>query len=91
MWIGKDNSITVADTAAGSQDKQQQTGKSALEVVHTILHAAASRRRGIQGLGRSPRRRCVRRERALDAAHRRGAPRQQGLDADVERGKRRAR
>ncbi len=40
MWIGKDNSITVADNGRGiPTDKQQQTGKSALEVVHTILHA----------------------------------------------------
>jgi DNA gyrase subunit B len=40
MWIGNDNSITVADNGRGiPTDKQQQTGKSALEVVHTILHA----------------------------------------------------
>src|SRR6266849_3113838 len=40
MWIGRDNSITVADNGRGiPTDKQQQTGKSALEVVHTILHA----------------------------------------------------
>src|SRR5512132_2703946 len=40
LWIGKDNSITVADNGRGiPTDKQQQTGKSALEVVHTILHA----------------------------------------------------
>ena len=40
MWIAKDNSITVADNGRGiPTDKQQQTGKSALEVVHTILHA----------------------------------------------------
>ncbi|HEY6957861.1 MAG TPA: DNA topoisomerase subunit B [Candidatus Limnocylindria bacterium] len=40
VWIGKDNSITVADNGRGiPTDKQQQTGKSALEVVHTILHA----------------------------------------------------
>ncbi len=40
MWIAQDNSITVADNGRGiPTDKQQQTGKSALEVVHTILHA----------------------------------------------------
>jgi DNA gyrase subunit B len=40
VWIEKDNSITVADNGRGiPTDKQQQTGKSALEVVHTILHA----------------------------------------------------
>ena len=40
VWIAKDNSITVADNGRGiPTDKQQQTGKSALEVVHTILHA----------------------------------------------------
>ncbi|HYK97958.1 MAG TPA: DNA gyrase subunit B [Candidatus Acidoferrales bacterium] len=40
VWIGQDNSITVADNGRGiPTDKQQQTGKSALEVVHTILHA----------------------------------------------------
>ena len=40
VWIGKDNAITVADNGRGiPTDKQQQTGKSALEVVHTILHA----------------------------------------------------
>jgi len=40
VWIGQDNAITVADNGRGiPTDKQQQTGKSALEVVHTILHA----------------------------------------------------
>jgi DNA gyrase subunit B len=40
VWIEKDNAITVADNGRGiPTDKQQQTGKSALEVVHTILHA----------------------------------------------------
>jgi DNA gyrase subunit B len=40
MWIHKSNDITVADNGRGIPvDKQQQTGKSALEVVHTILHA----------------------------------------------------
>ncbi|HUQ41826.1 MAG TPA: DNA topoisomerase subunit B [Candidatus Limnocylindrales bacterium] len=40
IWIEKDNDITVADNGRGiPTDKQQQTGKSALEVVHTILHA----------------------------------------------------
>src|SRR5438270_11095901 len=38
--IHKNNEITVADNGRGiPTDKQQQTGKSALEVVHTILHA----------------------------------------------------
>src|ERR671935_2819752 len=32
VWIGQDNSITVADNGRGiPTDKQQQTGKSALE------------------------------------------------------------
>ena len=40
VWIHKSNDITVADNGRGIPvDKQQQTGKSALEVVHTILHA----------------------------------------------------
>ena len=40
MWIHKNNDVTVADNGRGIPvDKQQQTGKSALEVVHTILHA----------------------------------------------------
>ena len=40
VWIEKDNDITVADNGRGiPTDRQQQTGKSALEVVHTILHA----------------------------------------------------
>ncbi len=40
LWIGKDDTITVADNGRGiPTDKQAQTGKSALEVVHTILHA----------------------------------------------------
>ena len=40
VWIHKSNDVTVADNGRGIPvDKQQQTGKSALEVVHTILHA----------------------------------------------------
>ena len=40
VWIKKNNDIVVADNGRGiPTDKQQQTGKSALEVVHTILHA----------------------------------------------------
>jgi len=40
VWIHPNNDITVADNGRGIPvDKQQQTGKSALEVVHTILHA----------------------------------------------------
>ena len=40
MTIHKNNEITVADNGRGiPTDKQKQTGKSALEVVHTILHA----------------------------------------------------
>jgi DNA gyrase subunit B len=40
VWIHKSSDITVADNGRGIPvDKQQQTGKSALEVVHTILHA----------------------------------------------------
>src|SRR5436309_9624649 len=40
VWIHKSKDITVADNGRGIPvDKQQQTGKSALEVVHTILHA----------------------------------------------------
>jgi DNA gyrase subunit B len=40
VWMHKSNDITVADNGRGIPvDKQPQTGKSALEVVHTILHA----------------------------------------------------
>src|SRR5437868_12809078 len=40
VWIKENNDIVVADNGRGiPTDKQQQTGKSALEVVHTILHA----------------------------------------------------
>jgi len=40
VWIGADDTITVADNGRGiPTDRQAQTGKSALEVVHTILHA----------------------------------------------------
>ena len=40
LAIHPDLSVTVADNGRGiPTDKQQQTGKSALEVVHTILHA----------------------------------------------------
>jgi DNA gyrase subunit B len=40
VWIHRSKDITVADNGRGIPvDKQQQTGKSALEVVHTILHA----------------------------------------------------
>ena len=42
VTIRKTNEITVADNGRGiPTDKQSQTGKSALEVVHTILHAGA--------------------------------------------------
>ena len=40
LWIHTDHRITVADNGRGiPTDIQKQTGKSALEVVHTILHA----------------------------------------------------
>src|SRR5207249_8387352 len=40
LAIHPDLSVTVADNGRGiPTDKQQQTGKSALEVVHTVLHA----------------------------------------------------
>ncbi|MGH2450535.1 MAG: DNA gyrase/topoisomerase IV subunit B [Candidatus Limnocylindria bacterium] len=40
VTIHPDQSVTVADNGRGIPvDKQAQTGKSALEVVHTILHA----------------------------------------------------
>ena len=40
VTIGKDNTITVTDNGRGIPvDIQQQTGKPALEVVYTILHA----------------------------------------------------
>ena len=40
VTIHRSNDITVADNGRGiPTDKQSQTGKSALEVVHTILHA----------------------------------------------------
>src|SRR3977135_4273145 len=40
ITIHKNNEITVADNGRGiPTDIQKQTGKSALEVVHTILHA----------------------------------------------------
>ena len=40
VWIHQNNEITVADNGRGiPTDIQKQTGKSALEVVHTILHA----------------------------------------------------
>jgi len=40
VTIHKSNEVTVADNGRGiPTDKQAQTGKSALEVVHTILHA----------------------------------------------------
>ncbi len=40
VWIHKTNEITVADNGRGIPvDIQKQTGKSALEVIHTVLHA----------------------------------------------------
>ena len=40
VTIHPDRAVTVADNGRGiPTDKQQQTGKSALEVVHTMLHA----------------------------------------------------
>lgn len=42
VTIHRDDRITVADNGRGIPvDVQRQTGKSALEVVHTILHAGA--------------------------------------------------
>src|SRR5574344_2195949 len=40
VWVNSDNSITVQDNGRGIPvDIKAETGKSALEIVHTVLHA----------------------------------------------------
>src|SRR5574344_1514405 len=40
VWVNSDNSVTVQDNGRGIPvDIKAETGKSALEIVHTVLHA----------------------------------------------------
>ena len=58
VTINDGDTITVTDNGRGIPvDIQPQTGRPALEVVYTVLHAGGKfRRRGLQGLRRPPRR-----------------------------------
>ena len=67
--INKDNSITVVDNGRGVPvDINHKTGKPAIEVVYTILHAGGKfggedsgyKVRRIQSIRRTSRRRCIR-------------------------------
>ncbi|MEJ7652065.1 MAG: ATP-binding protein [Chloroflexia bacterium] len=71
--IQADDTVIVSDNGAGIPvGMHTKMGKSALEVVHTTLHAGGKFRRRVQGLGRTSRRRRVRRQRALRVHARRG-------------------
>ena len=67
ITLHPDNSVTVRDFGSGIPvDIVAEQGRPALEVVLTKLHAGGEvRRRRLQGLRRTPRRRRLRRERAL--------------------------
>ena len=57
VTINPGNTITVTDNGRGIPvDIQPQTGRPALEVVFSVLHARQVRRWGLQGVRRPPRR-----------------------------------
>ncbi len=77
VTINEGDTITVIDNGRGIPvDIQPQTGKPALEVVYTVLHAGGKfGGGGLQGLRRPPRRGRQRGERPLRVA---GGPGPQG-------------
>lgn len=76
VQINEGNTITVVDNGRGIPvDIQAQTGKPALEVVYTVLHAGGKfGGGGVQGLRRSPRRWRQRGERPFRMADGPGPP-----------------